>query len=85
MDRKAPRRLAASHYGVTVRTIDAWISKGYIRAWRIGNGAIVVDLNDVDEALKTHTRMEMRASANRYGPDARIVDAPNIVMAEVAP
>src|SRR5450830_673665 len=61
----APLRRAASVYHRHVRTIENWIGAGFIRGYRESSGSILVDLTEIEAALKTNPRM--RDGRRPYG------------------
>lgn len=76
--RLATQQQAAEHFGVTDRTIRAWISKGYLTGFRLPSGrAIRVDLNEIENAAKVIPAVAR--VVHPFGPRARIV-----TVAEVA-
>lgn len=73
--RKYVSQQVAAHYaGVHPKTVRRWIEKGLIQGFKLpGSRAIRVDLNEVEEALRTMPATVMRAGTSNYGPAARIV------------
>ena len=66
-----PLRRAASVYHRHVRTIENWVGAGHIHGYRDRSGAILVDLTEIEAALKTNPHM--RDGRRPYGKLAKIV------------
>ncbi|WP_353828213.1 hypothetical protein [Agromyces sp. SYSU T0242] len=65
------KQQAAARVGRTVKTIENWIGHGYITGYRDAPGSILVNLEELETALKQNSRM--RDGRRTYGKDARIV------------
>jgi excisionase family DNA binding protein len=51
--RWATRAEVAGYTHKGIRTIDVWVARGVIRAYRVpGSRSLLIDLNEVDEAIR---------------------------------
>lgn len=65
---------AARHFQKSNRTIELWIGNGFIHGYRDGTSNILVDIDEIERAFKTNTRM--RDGRKPFGPKAKIVPLP---------
>jgi len=50
----ATRLEVAQYLRKSPRTIDEWIARGYVQAYRLpGNRSLVIDLNEVDAVIRS--------------------------------
>jgi len=75
----APIHRAATVFHRHVRTIENWLGQGFIHGFRDKAGAIMVDLSEIETALKTNPRM--RDGRRPYGPNAKILPLPSTTAA----
>ncbi|KRB38817.1 helix-turn-helix domain-containing protein [Microbacterium sp. Root180] len=62
----------ARHFMVHPATVENWLSRGFIRAFRVdGAGPILFDIDEVDRAFKVHAP-KMR-DGRRRGARGRVV------------
>ena len=80
-------RVVADRHGVSERTIRNYIGQGYFPAYRVrGARGILVDLDEVEHAMRMLPARSARASKQAYGPKARIVIlAPQPVVIDPVP
>lgn len=71
MPRLVTKERAANHFQRTRKTIENWIGHGYVRGFRADNRAVLVDLDEIERALRTNSRM--RDGRKVYGDKAKIV------------
>jgi len=82
MARFNPIEPTARLFQVSTRTIENWHEKGYIAAYRDGSGKLHYDADEIERALASRPRTEMRDGRKR-GAKGRIVPMP--VIDEVVP
>lgn len=63
----------ARHFLIHTNTLDNWLSKGYVRAYRAnGAGPLLYDLDEIETALVRIGRRKMR-DGRRRGARGRVV------------
>ncbi|GAA1161496.1 hypothetical protein F6W69_06045 [Microbacterium oxydans] len=63
----------ARHFLVHPNTIENWLSRGYIRAFRLnGTGPLLFDLDEIERAFKVYGPSKMRDGRKR-GAKGRVV------------
>lgn len=68
---------AAESYGVTPRTFRNYIGKGLFPAYRVrGQRGLLVDLNEVEAAMRRLPARKAKAAFGSYGPNADIRTLP---------
>lgn len=82
MPRLATIEQTANYLGRSPRTVRNYIGKGFFPGYkRPGQRALLIDLDEVDKAMRALLARKAHAAAGSYGPKARIVTLP--VRAEV--
>lgn len=78
---------AAERFGVHVRTIRNWISKGLIVGYKMPTGrAIRVDLDEIERVMRVVPTTVARPHTRPFGPRAKIVRvAEAVVVPTVSP
>jgi hypothetical protein len=66
------RAQTARYFQVSTRTVANWHAAGYIVGYKVNSGSIQHDLDEVEQALRTHPRSQMR-DGRRLGTKGRIV------------
>jgi hypothetical protein len=68
---------AGAEHHVSERTMRNYLGKGYFKAYRMrGISGVLLDLDEVDAALKKLPKRLAKAGLGSYGPKAEIVDLP---------
>lgn len=86
-DNPATRRLrdaasTAQFFQVHSATVDNWLGKGYIRAYKLNNsGPLLFDIDEIERAFKLYGPRKMR-DGRRRGAKGRVV--PLAVVAETS-
>ena len=62
-----PLREAPDYFQVSARTPEQWARKKYIRLYRSNDGTLVVNVDEIERALRLHGRTKMRDGRRRYG------------------
>lgn len=75
MARFNPIHPTARLFEVSTRTIENWHEKGYITAYRDGTGPLLYDSEEIERALASRPRSQMR-DGRRRGEKGRIVPMP---------
>src|SRR5215207_3900131 len=68
---------APPRFGVTQRTFRNYVAKGYFAAYRMpGVRGLVLDLDEVEAAMRRLPARRAKAGLAAYGPNAKIVNIP---------
>ena len=68
---------AAAEHQVSSRTMRNYLGRGYFKAYRIrGVRGVLLDLDEVDAAMRRLPRKLGKAGFGSYGPKAEIIDLP---------
>ena len=68
---------AATHVGVTDRSIRNYIGRGHFPAYRVpGVRGVMLDLDEVDAAMRRLPARLVRPGFGTFGPKAVIIDLP---------
>lgn len=63
----------ARYFLIHPNTLENWLSRGYIRAFRLdGSGPLLYDLDEIERAFKLHGPRKMRDGRKR-GAKGRVV------------
>lgn len=60
-------------YEVSEKTPTNWVRKGYVTLYKSPEGTLLLDVDEVDAALKFYGPTKMRDGRRRYGQTAKAV------------
>lgn len=72
---RAPRYLTFAQvrerFHVSDKTPKNWVSRGYLHVYRADDGTLLLNLDEIETALKLYGPSKMRTGLSRYGARVR--------------